>query len=160
MADKVSNPRTMMRTAASLAILMILAGAYVMNKRRAQHRTELDLMKDLEAQLEAPEPGLGVGGLPEVPESVELSAQVMRIGRELQGRMAPCLERWPEHPDEARIYVRSDPAGRLVELQVQDAPEAAQPCLLNALEKGRYPREIEGIAYLPLRFDGGFEPPE
>lgn len=160
MADKVSNPRTMMRVAASLSILMILMGAYVMNKRRAQHKTELDLMKELEAEIEAPEAGIGIGGLPDVPENIELSAQVMRIGRELQGTLAPCLERWPEHPDEARIYVRSDPAGRLVELQVQDAPDQAQPCLLNAMEKGRYPREIEGIAYLPLRFDGGFLPPE
>lgn len=144
----------MMKTTAVLAVVLIVVGAWVSHKRRVRNKSEADLVQKLESELVAPVADVSGGEIPpDRPGNDELLAQVLRISRELQGRIGPCVEMWPEHPDTVRIYVHADAAGRLETLLVEGAPDAAAPCFLNALEKGRYPRNADGVAELPLYFD-------
>jgi len=141
-----------MRVAAVIAIVTIFTGAYIMDKRRTQAKTEADLVAQLDEQLAAPEALLALGVLPDREPDMHLSARVLEIGRQQQGRIDPCLDMWPGAPDEVQIYVRADPAGRLEELIVEDCPPAATACFLAALKEGRYTRNADSIATLPLRF--------
>ncbi|HJN75210.1 MAG TPA: hypothetical protein QGF58_14880 [Myxococcota bacterium] len=148
----MASSRTVMRVAAVLAVVVIFTGAYVMDQRRTRAKTEADLVAQLDEELAAPEALLALGILPTRETDMHLSARVLEIGRQQQGRIDPCLEMWPDAPDEVRIYVRADPAGRLEELIVEDCPVLAQACFLSALSEGRYTRDADGIATLPLRF--------
>ncbi|MCP4807653.1 MAG: hypothetical protein GY913_33620 [Proteobacteria bacterium] len=147
------GPRTMMKTTALLAVVLIVVGAWVSHKRRVQNRTEADLVEKIETELTAPVADISSGEIPDRPADTELLAQVLRIAREIQGHLGPCVEMWPEHPDSVRIYVHADAAGRLETLLVEGAPPESASCFLNALEKGRYPRNADGVADLPLYFD-------
>ena len=148
------GPRTMMKTTAVLAVVLIVVGAWVSHKRRVQNKTEADLVEKLENELTAPVADISTGEIPaDRPGDDELLAQVLRLARELQGQLGPCVERWPDHPDVVRIYVHADAAGRLETLLVEGAPDDTKACFLNALEKGRYPRNADGVAELPLYFD-------
>lgn len=141
-----------MRVAAVIAIVVIFSGAYVMDERRTRAKTEADLVAQLDQELSAPEAALATGVLPEREPDMHLAARVLEIGRQQQGRLDPCLEMWPQAPPEVRIYVRADPAGRLEELIVEGAPPESQACFLSALSEGRYTRNADGIAELPLQF--------
>ena len=141
-----------MRVAVVIAIVTIFTGAYVMDQRRTRAKTEADLVAQLDQELAAPEALLALGVLPDREPDMHLEARVLEIGRQQQGRLDPCLEIWPEAPDEVRIYVRADPAGRLEELIVEGCPKEAEACFLAALSEGRYTRNADALATLPLRF--------
>ena len=49
------TPRTMLRVAAMLGVLIIGVAGLVMNQRRVETRTEQDLLRELQASTEAPD---------------------------------------------------------------------------------------------------------
>ena len=61
-------------------------------------------------------------------------------------------ERFERLLDETLVRVTSDPAGRLTTLGVQGAPAPVGECLVKVLDEAQFPREVDGVALLTLRY--------
>lgn len=149
----MKNPRTMLQVSAVLAIVVIAACAWIMRERRLRNRSEADVIQRVEAETEAPDALLAEGTVDfTATQSLDLSAQAMENARSMQGRLTYCTDQWADTPDTVRIWVEADAAGRLTRFAVQDTPDDAQQCLLDALKRARWPRNARGATDLPLRY--------
>lgn len=136
--------------AATLGIVVVLFAGVVMRQRRAAERTEAELVAELRAKTPDPSAALTEVDLPGVVEDPDVTAHVMLVARTLQGALSTCADRWPGHPAEVRVRLRTDEAGRLVELAVEQAPQEAAGCMLAVLKRGQFPRNTHAIAPIQL----------
>lgn len=145
------SPRTLLYVSAILGIIVVLISGYVVRKRRLAAKTEVELVQQLRATTEAPSPDVSAPGALEGPDAPpELAARLLSVGRTFQGPLSDCHARWPGGPGDARLFLQTDAAGRIEDLQIQGAPEAAAGCILAVLERGQWPRNAAGVATLPL----------
>jgi hypothetical protein len=125
---------------------------------------ERDLIQDLKLTTAAPEPEPGIAEFPVSLEDDQMALQLQRVARELRPVLDACLKGWPEHPEQARVRLATDVAGRLQSLAVEAAPDATETCFLKVLARGQFPRSADAVAALPLGFKavhiGEIEPNE
>ncbi len=142
----------MLQVAAVLGVLVIGVAGWVLTERRTRAREEADLIAEIEAEMARQEAVVASDVDWGMPPDLELDSRARSLGSSLQNRILPCTERWPGHPEAALLYVEADPAGRLTQLAVRNAPKEVQGCLLKALQDGRFPRNAKGVTELPLSF--------
>ena len=147
---KDSAPQTMTYVAVFLLVLMMVAGLWEARRRSKMRRTEAQLVQQLREQSEAPELAAGRAEFPQDRWHPQLHSQLGRIAARLQEGIGDCMKTWPTQPELARVRVTTDPAGRLVTLAVQGAPETVELCLARVLKRGQYPRKVDGAAEIPL----------
>lgn len=135
---------------ATLGVIVVLVAGAVVRQRRAAERTEAEVVAELREQTPDPSAVLAQVDLPGVSEDPDVTAHVMLMAHTLQGAISTCTDRWPGHPAEVRVRLRSDAAGRLIELAVEGAPSEASSCLLAVLKRGQFPRNTHAIAPLTL----------
>ncbi len=151
MADK--NPKTMTYVSVVILIVLIVTGLLEARRRGRFKKTEAELIAELKAANEAAEPVAAEEEFPQDRWDPMLHAQLGRVSMRLQANISECVEtKWPNHPQDARVRVVADEAGRLISLGVQNAPQAAEDCLLGVLKRGQFPRKTDGVADLVLSY--------
>ncbi len=142
----------MLQIAAILGVLIIGLAGFIMNQRRIQTRSEQDLIKELQATTEAPDALYVADADFDQPIHKPLGERLHYIARSFHGRISNCERQWTNGPDETLVRVTSDPAGRLTTLGVQGAPAPVGECLVKVLDEAQFPREVDGVALLTLRY--------
>jgi len=143
----------MLQIAAILGVLIIGLAGFIMNERRIQTRSEQDLIRELQATTDAPDAIYVADADFDQPIHKPLGERLHYIARSFHGRIGNCDRQWVNGPDETLVRVTTDPAGRLVTLGVQGAPPDVGQCLVKVLEEAQFPREVDGVALLPLRYE-------
>lgn len=136
-----------------LGVVVIAAAGLIMNQRRVQTRTEQDLLRDLQASTEAPDAVLLSDASFDEPINKPLGERLHYVQRTFHGRIGRCSEMWVNGPDETLVRVQADAAGRLSGLAVQGAPDEVAECLLKVLDEAQLPRDVDGVALMPLRYE-------
>lgn len=136
-----------------LGVVVIAAAGLIMNQRRVETRTEQDLLRDLQASTEAPDAMLLSDASFDEPINKPLGERLHYVQRTFHGRIARCSEMWVNGPDETLVRVQADAAGRLSGLAVQGAPDEVAECLLKILDEAQLPRDVDGVALMPLRYE-------
>ncbi len=149
---KESAPQTLTYVAVFLLLIMMIGGLWEARRRSKMRRTEAQLVAELRLQSEAPELAAGRAEFPQDRWHPQLHSQLGRIAARVQEGIGDCLGGWEASPELARVRVTTDPAGRLVTLSVQGAPESVEICLAKVLRRGQYTRKVDGVAELPLLY--------
>ena len=143
----------MLQVSALLGVLVIGLAGVVMNQRRTEARTEKDLILEIQASTEAPDVVLIEDASFDLAIDKDLGERVHYVARTFHGRISNCEQQWINGPDETLVYVTADEAGRLTGLAVQGAPSKVTECLVHVLDEAQFPRDADGVALLPLRYE-------
>lgn len=143
----------MLQVSALLGILVIGVAGMVMNQRRTESRTEKDLIAEIQASTEAPDPILIEDASFDQAIDRDLGERMHYVARTFHARISHCEQKWVNGPDETLVRVTADPAGRLTGLAVQGAPPDVAECLVHVLDEAQFPRDADGVALLPLRYE-------
>ena len=147
------SSNTMFYVSGVMAMVLVVISMVMNRQQAAEEYTEQDLIQEMKQKLPEVEAQAAVAEFSDDLMDARLNSQLTRVAQTLQGAIGECVDKWPGHPASTKVRIVSDPAGRLVSLAVQGAPETAETCLITILSRGQYTRNADGVALLWLDRD-------